>query len=247
MSDDVRRAMKDVFEAASRCGFLRESQAVHAEIERLRAEVTKSVEVERKLLEDNRRTEEIIAEKDLRIKELEDEVREGYDRINTPCGEVVDDLFKLVMPEGAADWEYPAQAFRCIKERIEELKNSGMSVAARSVDGESGFSEAGARPTDGRVTDLPEAASRISISAEQIDSAWKMVRGWRYEGGTTGEDLRLWMFIFKRLGIVECEECGGSGERDRSMYQPNGDPTDPTPDECPACHGHGWVMEADDE
>ena len=74
----------------------------------------------------------------------------------------------------------------------------------------------------------------VLITHEQIDAAWKMVRGWRYEGGTTGEDLRLWMFIFKRLGIVECEECGGSGEVKSE--------TAPCHIGCPACNGHGWVI-----
>ena len=48
---------------------------LEVEIEHLRDEVAKSVEIERKLLEDNRRTEEIIAERDRRIEELERTLR----------------------------------------------------------------------------------------------------------------------------------------------------------------------------
>jgi len=76
----------------------------------------------------------------------------------------------------------------------------------------------------------------VLLKQGQIDKAWRLAVQ-DETLGTTGA-----FAILRELGIVACEECGGSGERDRSMYQPNGDPTDPTPDECPYCHGHGWEV-----
>ena len=49
VADDVRLAMKDVFEAASRCGFLEEAQLVHREIERLRAGLEQCMDDKRQL------------------------------------------------------------------------------------------------------------------------------------------------------------------------------------------------------
>jgi len=77
----------------------------------------------------------------------------------------------------------------------------------------------------------------VLLTQGQIDAAWE-TRHWGTVPDHTEEHVDD---ALERLGIVACEECGGSGERDRSMYQPNGDPTDPTPDECSSCHGHGWV------
>jgi hypothetical protein len=76
MSDDVVKWLRIMEEGYRfRGGSGAEDFKLAADtIERLRAEVDKSVEVERKLLEDNRRAEEIIAEKDRRIEELEEQV-----------------------------------------------------------------------------------------------------------------------------------------------------------------------------
>jgi hypothetical protein len=203
MSDDVRRVVR--IGAQSRVV----DPLVAAEIERLRAEVAQH---EKWHLEEQERHGWEVERLKTRIEELEDEVQEGYDRINTPCGKVVDDLFKLVMPEGAADWEYPAQAFRCIKERIEELEG---------------------RTIQEKIDDICEGISDTHvITTDQIDAAWKVASDdAEKDHQTEGALVALGI-----CGIVECEECGGSG-------QGGGDPAALVEScwPCETCHGHRWV------
>jgi hypothetical protein len=85
----------------------------------------------------------------------------------------------------------------------------------------------------------PESAGLHIITDEQIDAAWKMVRGWQHGGGTTTEDFRLWMMIFKRMSIVECSRCGGSGRLKRRATESALYP----PQTCPRCQGHGWIRD----
>ena len=42
--------------------------------------------------------------------------------------------------------------------------------------------------------------------------------------------------------VVACEECGGSGEvmKRREYFFDTGNSID-SPEDCPDCHGHGWI------
>lgn len=64
------------------------------------------------------------------------------------------------------------------------------------------------------------------ITDAQIDAAWAQ-----------GFDA------LAELGIVRCEECGGSGE---GGMRYDGSPV-PVEENCHDCNGHGWVKEAKDE
>ena len=134
------------------------------------------------------------------------------------------------------------QENRVLREEIERLR-SGHDEAVKQhnmiIDHyKQRIEELESRDIGEDIQEFNHAHGVYEITTEQIDAAW---RYWKPYDPTKREAL-----IFQTLGIVACEECGGSGERDRSMYQPNGDPTDPTPDECPYCCGHGWKVVSDE-
>ena len=66
-----------------------------------------------------------------------------------------------------------------------------------------------------------------------VDDAW---RYWKPYDPTKREAL-----IFQTLGIVACEECGGSGALQQFMVEP---PVNQGA--CPSCNGHGWKVVSDD-
>lgn len=72
------------------------------------------------------------------IKKLEDEIQAGWDRVNTPCGDALDKLWKAIMPENYGDWEYAGQAYRhllCVyKEQNDKIKELEQEVET-SKDG----------------------------------------------------------------------------------------------------------------
>ena len=85
---------------------------------------------------------------------------------------------------------------------------------------------------------------------EQIDAAWELLVE---KAGLFGWDsgwAQILLFVFARLGIVACEECGGSGvEEFKDNCYHTGIKVDATRD-CPTCHrngkSHGWVWRNDD-
>ena len=86
------------------------------------------------------------------------------------------------------------------------------------------------RESEWKAMKQPLCADCHIITTEQIDAAWE-TRHWGTVPNQTEEHVDD---ALERLGIVACEECGGSGI--------------PTPYEigswesCPSCHGHGWVV-----
>jgi hypothetical protein len=92
------------------------------------------------------------------------------------------------------------------------------------------------------VADKP---GRTVLTPEQIDAAW--TAAFNLEGQADKCCQMEMERAFRQLGIVRCEGCGGVGDREPyGMYQPNGDPTDPTWVKCPDCDGHGWVIGGED-
>jgi len=71
-------------------------------------------------------------------------------------------------------------------------------------------------------------AEVVLLKQGQIDKAWRLAVQ-DETLGTTGA-----FAILRKLGIVACEECGGSGWIGANEA---GDTKD-----CPSCHGHGWVV-----
>ena len=70
------------------------------------------------------------------------------------------------------------------------------------------------------------------ITDDQIDAAWRFVQV-NLEIGS--REWHVAMGVFKRINIVRCEGCKGTGWT----------PTDVCADDkcqCPNCNGHGWVV-----
>jgi len=95
----------------------------------------------------------------------------------------------------------------------------------------------------GRIEELEEKSRKnvwdqwggkrvIVVTTEQIDAAWESIAHKDIRGSWDYGALRtLW-----KLGIVACEECGGSKRvNDGDMDQP-----------CPYCDGHGWKVVSDE-
>lgn len=87
-------------------------------------------ELEKEKIADQEMANSIIKEHQQRVKELEDEIQAGWDRVNTPCGDALDKLWKAIMSSTYGDWEYPGQAYRhllCVyneqNAKIKELEN----------------------------------------------------------------------------------------------------------------------------
>jgi len=80
------------------------------------------------------------------------------------------------------------------------------------------------------------------ITTDQIDAAWEYVQNILFATKGNADFKRFAKEIFERIGIVACEECGGSGvvrEHERG-YE------DGVEDTCPSCHGHGWKEVSDE-
>jgi len=71
------------------------------------------------------------------------------------------------------------------------------------------------------------------ITTDQIDAAWKVA---------TSEEPYA-DDCLAELGIVACEECGGSRVHRAWDFYPNEKPHDgQTLSFCESCHGHGWII-----
>lgn len=92
------------------------------------------------------------------------------------------------------------------KERIEELESRDIGEDIQAFNRAHGIYE---------------------ITTDQIDAAWEYAQKEDTTQAEAEECLSL-------LGIVACEECGGSGESPQTPKNP------PMIDPCPSCHGHGW-------
>jgi hypothetical protein len=122
-----------------------------------------------------------------------------------------------------------ADEIKALHERIEELEDASVKEVL-----------------DFGVEQLSRGHDKYHITTtDQIDAAWVYLS--LADHGP--EHCRVCgKNILQKLGIVRCEGCGGVGDREPyGMYQPNGDPTDPTWVKCPDCNGHGWVIGGDDE
>jgi len=102
------------------------------------------------------------------------------------------------------------------KQRIEELERDLFTVLSRDI-GED-------------IQEFNHAHGVYKITTEQLDAAWCLAVQ-DETLGTTGA-----FAILRELGIVACEECGGSGR------VPCGTPSHiDCWDTCDGCDGHGWV------
>ena len=113
-----------------------------------------------------------------------------------------------------------------------------MFFTHEAVDAFWGVWEEIGKPHKHGVYESTWAAFRAALGAEatghiitdaQIDGAWRwaLFHSEQYVREAIIEALR-------RIGIVRCEECGGSGVV--------ADPTDDrVANKCPTCNGHGWV------
>ena len=73
----------------------------------------------------------------------------------------------------------------------------------------------------------------ITITAAQIDAAWGLLRNLESIPSTHSDTAHD---ILECIGIIACEECGGSG------LMPGGDiQRICTRVPCPDCNGRGWV------
>ena len=80
-----------------------------------------------------------------------------------------------------------------------------------------------------RILDDTIGIDNISFTHEQIDAAWEKIDDLQDVG------LRIGAYAaYRELGIVACEECGGSGDSAPMASL--------KPEVCPSCHGHGWVI-----
>jgi len=142
------------------------------------------------------------------------------------------------------------QSFAAKKDKhIEELDSSSESLAAANVkltdelldlqrkfDAASAYAEEcenGEVEANKRIEELEEqvnltagwVASKLIFTPDQIDAAW--ADAW---GKYRGTDSTAGFSSLEKVGIVACEECGGSG----------GIPEGGNIRTCPSCDGHGW-------
>ncbi len=80
--------------------------------------------------------------------------------------------------------------------------------------------------------------AEVAERDKRIDKAWKYVQGVLFATNGNADLRRFAREIFERLGIVACEECGGSGTVGQQTQYP--EPLDES--ECPSCGGHGWKV-----
>jgi len=80
---------------------------------------------------------------------------------------------------------------------------------------------------------MSDEADMLMIPFSKIDAAWAEVPPYEYDAGSLAPADALAPLL--KLGIVACEECGGSG-----LVKSE---TAPCHIECPGCHGHGWKLD----
>ena len=133
------------------------------------------------------------------------------DNIRTAKAEI-----ERLRAENKAAWdsaEYNAQRARDAEKRIEELHEDN----------------------DALIAQLSPKAGYF-FTDEQLDAAWEYVQNILFATKGNADFKRFAKEIFERIGVVACEECGGSGvvrEHERG-YE------DGVEDTCPSCHGHKW-------
>jgi len=88
----------------------------------------------------------------------------------------------------------------------------------------------------GVIQDLVCEDSHVRITTAQIDAAWGLLRNLESIPSTHSDTAHD---ILECIGIIACEECGGSGEKDE-YPDPNDDL--PAPGPCPSCNGHRWRL-----
>jgi hypothetical protein len=77
------------------------------------------------------------------------------------------------------------------------------------------------------------------LTDDKIDAAWQHRDDYAY-GFTVPQAVEA---ALKECGIERCEKCDGHGVVD--VREP--DTAAIHNEDCPSCHGHGWVKGADDE
>ena len=90
-----------------------------------------------------KRLEDKITELEEENKQLVSEIERKTDRLNVPCGDALDKLWKDIMPPDYGDWEYAGQAYRhllCVyreqNDKIKDLEKEiqGMDEDAAGID-----------------------------------------------------------------------------------------------------------------
>ena len=132
-----------------------------------------------------------------------------------------------LVPDDKGTW-IRLEDYESLRVRIESLEQALAKASLRTQELEESL----------RIDEATIAAwntrfrGRHLFSADQIDAAWDR----RGMCDTLADEEHL-DGTLAELGIVACEECGGSGEYIAA--------TDPDgrqwPDCCPTCHGHRWV------
>jgi len=83
--------------------------------------------------------------------------------------------------------------------------------------------------------EVDDGESYVLVNTRQVDLSWKDAQASSY-------NLETKLDLLWELGIVECEECGGSGiiQHLETPLEPGGDYG--WNQKCPDCHGHGWII-----
>ena len=122
--------------------------------------------------------------------------------------------------------------------RIEELKAWGEDWRTQALKNRDRIEELEKQQDIhcGVIQDLVCEDSHVRITTAQIDAAWGLLRNLESIPSTHSDTAHD---ILECIGIIACEECGGSGEKDE-YPDPNDDL--PAPGPCPSCNGHGWRL-----
>ena len=168
-----------------------------------------------------------IIEKDKRIEELKLEMGQWVRAVG---------LLTTMKPDLEIDAEHPGlmarEIFKWVAEkdkRIESLEQALAKASLRTQELENTKAVVEYMNAKGAFITTEQLASGevVLLTQGQIDAAWDAV-----VVNPTDQGMRAHEVV-EMLGIVACEECGGSG-----VLTPDGLPDR----ECPSCHGHGWII-----
>jgi hypothetical protein len=184
------------------------------EIDRLRSEIANDVifKALRERIEELGRTRAREAKVDVARCKMIDELTNRIEGLEGEADELEGSIEGLL------------ETIKMYKKRIEELEKEREECINQCP-----------APTIAQAAAMTHGEKLYIVTDKQIDAAWRHAAEvyyvWQGEVYATME----------KLGIVQCEECEGRGDREPSeIYTQGGDPMDPTPIKCPDCDGHGW-------